>query len=356
MTHINPLAHDLDHILQHTAPLWNKLRNQKIFITGGTGFFGSWLLETLAWANLKLDVNIKAVVLTRNPDAFASKCPHLALNPALYFYQGDVRNFRLPTGDYSHIIHAATAASSVFNANQPLAMLDTIIEGTRHTLDFAKTAGTQNFLYISSGAVYGKQPHHLSHLTEDYPCQPDLLDARSAYSVGKCTAEHLCYLYGVKLGLAVKIARCFAFIGPYLPLDGTYAAGNFIRDSLYQDTITIQGDGTTYRSYLYAADLVIWLLTILLQGESLRPYNVGSEDAVTIAELARLIANTDDTPPSINILQKALSEQPAERYIPSTQRAASELVLHQHISLSDAIIKTKKWHQIQKINTVVTEL
>src|SRR5215471_10451273 len=101
----NPLASDLDHVLKQTAGVWEELRGQRIFITGGTGFFGCWLLESFAWANEKLKLNASAVVLTRNLDAFRKKAPHLAAHPAIQFHPGDVLTFGFPSGRFSHVIH-----------------------------------------------------------------------------------------------------------------------------------------------------------------------------------------------------------------------------------------------------------
>jgi nucleoside-diphosphate-sugar epimerase len=177
----NPLENDLEHILAHTSSLWDELRGERIFITGGTGFFGCWLLESLAWANDRLGLNASALVLTRNPETFRSKVLHLAAHPAIQFHQGDVRDFLFPAGHFSYIIHAATEASAKLNAENPLLMLETIVEGTRRTLEFARQCGAKKFLLTSSGAVYGKQPPDLTHMPEEYLGGPDPLDPRSAY-------------------------------------------------------------------------------------------------------------------------------------------------------------------------------
>ena len=343
----NALAADLDHILDHTAGLWDELRGQRMFITGGTGFFGCWLLESFAWANDTLGLDATAVVLTRNLAAFRKKAPHLATHPAIQFHLGDVRSFEFPRGSFSHVIHAATEASAQLNEEHPRLMFDTIVEGTRHTLEFARQGGTQKVLLTSSGAVYGKQPSELTHIPEAYPGAPDPTDPRAAYAEGKRVAELLCALYAKQYGLEAKIARCFAFVGPYLPFDVHFAIGNFMRDALGGGPIHIKGDGTPYRSYLYAADLAIWLWTILLRGESCRPYNVGSEAAVTIGALAQQVASCFQPAPRVEIACEPQVGKLPERYVPAVQRSALELGLHQTVPLHESIRRTIRWQQTQ---------
>lgn len=337
----NPLAGDLDHILTNTKGLWEELRGNHLFITGGTGFFGHWLLESFAWANDSLDLNASAIVLTRSFDAFQKAAPYLAANPAIRFHIGDVRDFDFPEGEFSHVIHAAaTSAVATFHNEDPLVKFDTVVEGTRHTLDFAVKCRARKFLLTSSGAVYGKQPADMTHVPEDYMGAPDPTDPNSAWGESKRAAELLCSLYSKKYGFETKIARCFSFVGPHLPLDIHYAIGNFIRDALNGGPIYVNGDGTPYRSYLYAADLTVWLWTILLKGESCLPYNVGSEEDVTIAELANTVAQSFQKPVEVRIAKSLAPNSPPDRYVPSTKRAQSNLGLRQNIDLRSAIKRT----------------
>ena len=347
--HTRPLsrlfAEDLQHVLAHTRELWEPLRGRRLFLTGGTGFFGTWLVESFLWINGQLDLGARLLVLSRDPQRFARKAPHLAADPALSLVQGNVTDFLFPGGEFSHVIHAATEACDPAGVDR-LAVLDRDVRGTRRVLDFARHCGARRFLLTSSGAVYGRQPPELSHVAEDYPGAPDTMNPDSGYGHGKRMSELLCALYARAYGLETTIARCFAFAGPHLPLDANFAIGNFLRDALHGGPITIQGDGTPLRSYLYAADLAVWLWTILLKGTPCRPYNVGSDAALSIADLARTVAEVVAPEAEIRLLQSPQPNRPAERYVPSIERARGELRLEPWISLKDSIGRTAHWHRL----------
>jgi len=337
---------DLTLILEHTSALWNKVRGQSLFITGGTGFFGCWLLESFCHINRALNLQAKATVLTRNPDTFRAKCPHLADSPEIAFVSGDVRDFAFPNGEFQYVIHAATETSIESTTQAQIDLLDSVVGGTKRLLEFASTHGTRKFLFTSSGAVYGRQPVDISHLPETYSGAPDLSEPASAYGEGKRLAELLCALYGRRFVIECKIARCWAFCGPHLPLDKHFAIGNFIADVIAGRTIRINGDGTPRRSYLYAADLAIWLWTILLRGPSLVPINVGSDRDLSILELAHAVADTLNPEIKIEVAKLALPGTSPSRYVPSVARAEKVLGLRQITSLEDCIRRTTAWHRI----------
>jgi dTDP-glucose 4,6-dehydratase len=352
---MNPLAQDLDRVLANTRELWEELRGARVFITGGTGFFGCWLLESLLWANDQLKLGVSVVALTRNASAFERKAPHLARHPAVSLHEGDARTFTLIDKRYSHVIHAATDSSTTLAYDDRLRVFDTIVEGTRRTLELARRSGAKRFLLTSSGAVYGRQPSELMHLPEEYIGAPDVSDWRQVYAEGKRAAEMLCALYA-DAKLQPTIARCFAFVGPYLPLDVHFAVGNFIRDAMHEGPIRISGDGTPYRSYLYAADLATWLWTILLRGQPLRPYNVGSEAAISIADLAHTVARTLRPSAAVDVSGTPTPGRPAERYVPSTARIRQELGVGMTVNLEEAITRTAQWHTRISASAVGTRL
>ena len=227
--------------------------------------------------------------MSRNPGTLGKKAAHLAADPAISFHAADVRHGDFPQGEFSHVIHAATDASARLNSEAPLVMFDTIVEGTRRALQFSVANTVTRFLFISSGAVYGTQPPHLTHASESFEGGPDPLDRANAYAEGKRAAELLCAL-AASPRLETTVARCFAFVGPYMPLDVHFAIGNFISHALAGGPIQVKGDGSPVRSYLYASDLAVWLWTILFKGRSGRAYNVGSEDALNIAAFAHEVA------------------------------------------------------------------
>jgi nucleoside-diphosphate-sugar epimerase len=338
----NPLDADLDHILLHTRGFWEPLRGQKIFITGGSGFFGRWLLESFARANDELDLKATACVLTLDPAAFLAKAPHLAADRAIQLHAGDFTTFDFPAGEFHSVLHAATQLEFTPNDGAPLGVFDPNLIGTRRVLDFARQRGVSRFLFTSSGAAYGRQPSEMTHMPEDYGGAPGTMDANSIYGQSKRACEFMVAMYARQYGFAAPIARCFAFTGPHLPLHLNFAIGNFVRDALAGGPIRIGGDGTPRRSYLYAADLTVWLWTILLRGESCRIYNVGSDSDLSIAELAEKVSSVmarGAAAPGIpvTIAQRPVPGAPVVRYVPSVFRAGNELGLKVWVPLETGI-------------------
>lgn len=346
---MNKLSKDLELIASETQGLWEEMRGQRLFLTGGTGFFGCWLVESFCNINRSLGLGAHATILSRNPDNFAAKCPHLADDPAITLLAGDVRNFAFPSGEFRYIIHAATEASLKQSTQQPLEMLSTILAGTERTLEFAAQCGAHKFLLTSSGAVYGKQPSEMTHVPETYAGAPDPLDPASVYAEGKRTSELMCALHqkAVKAkghAFEAKIARCWAFCGPHLPLDAHFAIGNFIGDVLAGRPISIGGDGTPRRSYLYAADLATWLWTILFRAPALVPINVGSAHDLSILELAESVAATLAPATGIRVAKQPTPGASPSRYVPSVERAETLLGLRQSVNLTESIRRTAAWH------------
>ncbi len=299
-------------------------------MTGGTGFFGKTLLGAIRQNGIAA---AEWVLLSRDPEKFLRGNPEFSDLPGVAFVTGDVRSFKFPSGRFDAVIHAATPASASMIAEQPEEMYSIITEGTARVAEFAGLSGAEKILFTSSGAVYGEQPPELDRIPETAPCAPV-----TVYGKGKLEAEHLL----AACGIPAVIARCFAFIGEYLPLDIHFAAGNFIGDALAGRRITVKGDGRTVRSYLYSGDLVRWLWKILTDGVPGRVYNVGSPDAVTVRELAELCADIGGT--GVEVLGKP-GDGPAPRYVPDVSRARSELGLSPRTPLRQAVETVMNFHR-----------
>ena len=341
-------AEDLAHVLRHTRESFLGLAGARIFITGGTGFFGHWLLESLLYANRELSLGIEVTVLTRNAAGFRARSPHITGDANVTLLEGDIRTFPFPpdltSGRFTHILHAATDSGGQQAGQPAYALAESILEGTRRVLQLALASGARRLLYVSTGAVYGRSSATETHIPETSLAGPNPLLLSSSYDEAKRMAEHLSVAYAHNTPLEAVVARPFSFVGPHLPLDAHFAIGNFVASAIRNHPIHIRGDGTPLRSWLYMADLAIWLWTILVRGAPNCAYNVGSEDAYTIAEAAHLTVNTFRPGLPIQIDGTAAPGAPMNSYVPSTARTRHELSLTQTIPLPEALRRTAAWH------------
>lgn len=340
---IRPAAQTIPPPLPTSVPL---LTPDPLLLTGGTGFFGRSLLRTwLAHARNGHPI-APVTVLSRDPEAFLACYPEFSGLPWLSFHKGDICDpTSLPVGKaFSLVLHAATDSTQGPQLS-PLTRFWQIVDGTRILLDYAVAIGARRFLLTSSGGIYGPQPAEYVALAEDWSGSPDLLNPATAYSQGKRAAEHLCALYQQAYGLEAVIARCFAFVGPDLPLDVHFAIGNFIRDALTRDAIEVAGDGSPLRTYLHQDDLAQWLLTVLEQGRPGEAYNVGSDEVVSIADLANLVRDLLAPDKPMLIHGHGSDPRGRNRYIPDIRKAQRELSLRVTIPLAEAIRRTGEYHR-----------
>lgn len=310
-------------------------QDKRIFLTGGTGFFGKWILSTIKHLNEFCDLNISCTILSRDPNAFKSKEPELYSAKGFDFIQGSIENFEHTRSDYDYIIHAATDVTNNISGEE---MTRTIMSGAKRVLKFANEVNAKKFLFTSSGAVYGSQPIELNGVTENYDFD-NKIDPNDLYATGKLYSENI---FSEKLKSQLVIARCFAFSGPYVPLDSKYAFGNFISNALNSEDIIIKGDGTTVRSYMYAADMVIWLLKIFAKSSDREVYNIGSSIPITIRELAEAIS-TKSNESKVHILHE--SEGKSSVYYPNTDKAEKDFGLKLYTSLDLAVDKTISFYK-----------
>jgi dTDP-glucose 4,6-dehydratase len=337
-------AADLEHVLQRTSGIWDDFKGSRFLVTGGTGFFGRWMLESFLRANDEFCLGAGVTVLTRDVRRAAASAPHVHEHAAVTMLAGDLRSLSPLDVECTDVLHMAAETTYPPGGVSPGEAFTSAVVGTMRVLDLARACRVRRLLLTSSGAVYGQQPPGCRRIGEESRLAPPTNDSGSGYAQGKRAAEYLCANAAGEWGLQAKLARCFAFVGPLLALDANYAIGNFIRDALARPAITVQSDGTARRSYLYAGDLAVWLWHILARGHSGRPYNVGSSSAVSVGDLAQTVAATLCPDKPVHVALPAPAGVLPPRYVPDTQRAEKELGLEVSVMLEDGIERTAKWH------------
>ena len=288
-----------------------RLRGCRIFTTGCTGFVGAWLLEAVAAANDAFGTNISVTVLTRDRVSFCKRLTHLAKRHDITLHSGEPSTCDFPKGEFTHVVHAA-------------------MNGCERVLKFAQRCGCQRLLLTSSGAVYAAQSS--GRLAEDSPLLP-----ATEYGRQKREDEWLCLNSDVQC----VVARLFSFVGPHLKKG--FAASDFAADAAAGGPVRVLGTGEAVRSYLFAADMAGWLLTLLSDGQPGRCYNVGGSEPVSVLQLAQAFAVAAGC--NVTVAGQPQPGLGGDRYVPDVSRAVGELGCKETVPLQEAVRRTLEWHR-----------
>lgn len=341
-THLaDSIRKDCEEVIEQSVALLDKLKNQKLYITGGTGFVGTWLAEVVTCLNDNHNFNTRLVLVARNTEAFKEKAPHLALRKDVQLISTDVRNINTIPEDVTYIIHAAATPDNRQHMSDPLNVMDHITKGTSVLLDSATNLpGIKKLLNISSGQIYGRQLGELKKVSENCVGALNCNTITSVYPEAKRYAETLCCGHWSLCKIPVVIARPFAFVGPYQGLDKPWAINNFIRDALMNNTIRIIGNGQPVRSYMYPSDMAYWLLRILVDGNPGVAYNVGSPDGITLKDLAEKIKHYAKTKSEIII--KNMNDDKSV-FVPDDTLCRESFGLKIKVDIDETIKKSIRW-------------
>ena len=295
-----------------------------LLVIGGTGFFGKSILDAFG-RGLLMPWNVTHVIaMSRHADALLKMAPQLVSKDVTLLSADISTTDSLPYADY--VIHAAASTDVRDYTAQPEQERLNIQAGTHHYCELAKQFhANSKIVYVSSGAVYGRQPPELEKISEGYQFlnAEDIPEGKRDYACAKRDAELAVIKLGAD-GFYVSIARCFAFVGRWLPRDQHFAIGNFMRDILEGGPIVVQTKHQVYRSYMYADDLVEWLMTIANNASKKCPtYNVGSDEAILLDDLANKLAQFYNIKAEIPLA----TDGKVDRYIPSIEKAKTELGL-----------------------------
>ena len=311
-----------------------------ILFIGGTGFFGKAFINYIKNNNI-LDCN-QVTIVGRSVESFLADNLEFSQLENIKYISADILNdmTQLEGNHFSHVVHAAADATNISNLKH-IDRFDQIVNGTRNILEFVRNKlPNAKFLFISSGAVYGQMPENMNQFTEDFNGNTNNLESHNVYSIAKQTAEHLCSLYHDEHGLNISIARCFCFSGIHLPLNVHFAIGNFVQNVIDDKDIIIKGDGKSVRSYLDQDDMSEWILEILRNDKfNKTTYNIGSEDSISIKELAMLIIDLSNKDLEVEIQNINSINLKKSVYVPNCKKIQECFGIRQKISLSESIIK-----------------
>lgn len=330
---------DIRFVLEACRTELQALSSKTLLLTGGSGFVGSYLVESIIAFNHAHDgAPCRLLLPTRSLAATRAKWPHFFGIKELVWFEWDGHTLNPPSDACDYLIHAASPADPASYLHAPMQTMEDISDGTSAVLHFALKAGVRTLLYLSSGAAYGCQAPRVDALTEGDAGAPDLADPSSCYGEAKRYSELLCRTSGVPS----VIARLFAFIGPYQDTSGSFAVPDFIRQAVRDKMILIHSDGSALRTFCYASDLTIGLWKLLLTGKPGELYNVGADTPrVSIRELAELIASLVGNV-EIVVEGKAVTRM-RSRYIPNTDKL-KQFHLAQ-IDLAEGLRRTLSSHQ-----------
>jgi dTDP-glucose 4,6-dehydratase len=300
------------------------MAGSSLLLIGGSGFFGKSFLDAYRRGLLRPWSVERITVVARSASTLRGTHPNL-IDPDISLLDADAaRVGALPQADF--VIHAASTTDARRYATDPEGERANILAAVDNYAGVAeKCHRASRIVYASSGAVYGQQPADVERLPEDFtPGDADeLVDYKRDYAEAKRLSEERVARLGAS-GLRTSVARCFAFIGHYLPRNQHFAIGNFLADGLAGRPIRVKARKAVYRSYMHADDLVRWLMTIAeAAGTECPVYNVGSDEAFTVGEIANEVAVRFGVPAYV----PPITDASVDRYVPSIARARAELGL-----------------------------
>ncbi|MCH5255802.1 MAG: NAD(P)-dependent oxidoreductase [Lachnospiraceae bacterium] len=284
------LEEDQCNIATAAAVDWQKLHNSTILITGATGLIGATLVRGLMAYNDMNAGNIQVIALIRNKEKANALFEKYIAKGWVKLIVGDIMQEIVTDESVDYIIHGASETSSKAFVEKPVETILTAVEGSKNLLELAHKNQVKSMVYMSSMEVYGT-PNDSEPLTEDKMGYLNPMAVRSSYSESKRMVENLCVAYASEYHVPVKILRLTQTFGPGVLLDDGRVFAEFARCATHGKDICLQTQGKTKRMYLYTADAVVALLTVLTKGKNGEAYNAAnSETFCSIREMAEMVA------------------------------------------------------------------
>ncbi|MCW7488151.1 UDP-glucuronic acid decarboxylase family protein [Leptospira meyeri] len=300
---------------------------KRILITGGAGFIGSHLAETL------LNEGNQIIVLDNFHTGRKENLTHLLANPNFELIRHDITDpIKL---EVDEIYNMACPASPVHYQSNPIKTIKTNVLGMMNMLGLAKRVKAR-ILQASTSEVYGNPLEHPQ--TESYWGNVNTIGIRSCYDEGKRVAETLCFDYHRQHGVDIRVIRIFNTYGPRMIPDDGRVVSNFIVQALRGENITIYGDGSQTRSFCYIDDLVRGIIRMMNTENFIGPVNLGNEGEFTVKELAELVIK--ETGSKSKIIYLPLPQDDPTRRKPNLSLAKEKLNYSTTVPLAEGVKKT----------------
>lgn len=300
-------------------------------VTGGAGFLGSHLCETL------LNQGHTVVAVDNFCTGSRQNVAHLFSTGRFTLLEADVSAGFHVDGEVDLVLHFASPASPVDYLRMPLETLKVGSQGTAHALDLAQSKDAR-FVVASTSEVYGDPLIHPQ--PESYWGNVNPVGPRGVYDEAKRFGEALTLAYRQTHGVDTGIVRIFNTFGPRMrPNDGR-AIPNFIRQALAGEPVTVAGDGSQTRSICYVDDLVAGILAMARSGHS-GPVNIGNPHEISMLDLARWIVRLVGSDSPIVHIDRPVDDPTVRQ--PDTTLAERELGWRPVVPIEEALLRTIAW-------------
>lgn len=342
------VAEDLERCYQWLGDTVQQLAGTTIVVTGASGFLGSYLVDLFAGLNRGiLPAACHILAIDNYSSGRRGNLAHLYGRSDVSVLEADVSGPMPLPHEVHYIVHAASIASPIVYRRFPLETIKANVQGTWNLLEAARSPTIRSFLLLSTSEVYGDpSPEHVP-TREDYWGNVNPVGPRACYDESKRLGETLCMAYYRLYGTPVKICRLFNIYGPRMALDDGRLIADLMKAAVHGLPLTLYSDGRATRSFCYVSDVLCQLVHLLLLGPEGQVFNVGSDQEVTVKEVAELASHLLSGGAAVEFARHQdrdyITDNPLRRR-PDLSRVRSLASFPPPLDLMSGLTRTARWH------------